>query len=137
MITANGALEGETTNVSTLGAYIWCQKPLYPAENLFLKVELPMGSPLMGVLPEARYDEQSLELKPGDTLLVYSDGLTEAMNERGDLYGDERLEALLPRLRDLTPAVLGARLVREVELFTADERQSDDLSLVILRREGA
>jgi hypothetical protein len=46
MITPNGALEGETTNVSTLGAYIRCQKPLYPAESLFLKVELPMGSPL-------------------------------------------------------------------------------------------
>jgi hypothetical protein len=46
MITAYGTLEGETTNVSTLGAYIRCQKPPYPAENLYLKVELPVGSPL-------------------------------------------------------------------------------------------
>lgn len=45
-ITANGALEGVTTNVSTLGAFIRCQKPLNPAVSLFLKVELPMGSPL-------------------------------------------------------------------------------------------
>ncbi|MGD8529727.1 MAG: PilZ domain-containing protein [Syntrophobacterales bacterium] len=46
MITANGAFEGVTTNVSTLGAFIRCQKPLNPAVSLFLKVELPMGSPL-------------------------------------------------------------------------------------------
>jgi len=46
MITANGALEGVTTNVSTLGAFIRCQKPLNPAVSLFLKVELPVGSPL-------------------------------------------------------------------------------------------
>lgn len=45
-ITANGALEGMTTNVSTLGAFIRCQKPLNPAVSLFLKVELPMGPPL-------------------------------------------------------------------------------------------
>ncbi len=68
MITANGALEGETTNVSTLGAYIWCQKPLYPAESLFLKVEPPMGSPLQVFAEvvwssEARPDDETI--RPG------------------------------------------------------------------------
>jgi hypothetical protein len=46
MITATGALEGVTINVSTLGAFIRCQKPLNPAVSFFLKLELPVGSPL-------------------------------------------------------------------------------------------
>lgn len=58
MITANGALEGVTTNVSTLGAFIRCQKPLNPAVSLFLKVELPMGSPLQ-VFAEVVWSSQA------------------------------------------------------------------------------
>ena len=58
MLTANGALEGVTTNVSTLGAFIRCQKPLNPATSLFLKVELPMGSPLQ-VFAEVVWSSQA------------------------------------------------------------------------------
>ena len=46
MITSKGTMEGETANVSTLGAFIQCQEPLDPTERFFLKVKIPMGSPL-------------------------------------------------------------------------------------------
>ena len=46
MITSTTTMEGETKDVSTLGAFIYCQEPLGPAENLFLRVKLPAGSPL-------------------------------------------------------------------------------------------
>ena len=46
MITATGTVEGETKNVSTLGAFIYCQEPPDPADSLFLSVKLPAGSPL-------------------------------------------------------------------------------------------
>jgi hypothetical protein len=58
MLTANGALEGMTINVSSLGAFIRCQKPLNPAASLFLKVELPMGSPLQ-VFAEVVWSSQA------------------------------------------------------------------------------
>jgi hypothetical protein len=58
MITTNSALEGVTTNVSTLGAFIRCQEPLNPAVSLFLKVELPMGSPLQ-VFAEVVWSSQA------------------------------------------------------------------------------
>ena len=46
MIASNTTMEGETRDVSTLGAFIYCQEPLGPAENLFLSLKLPAGSPL-------------------------------------------------------------------------------------------
>ena len=58
IITTSGALEGETINVSSLGAYIRCQRPLYPDESLFLRVELPLGSPLQ-VFAEVIWSSQA------------------------------------------------------------------------------
>ena len=46
MITSVGTIEGETLDVSSLGAYIQCQEPLHPSENFLLSVRLPVGSPL-------------------------------------------------------------------------------------------
>ena len=46
MTTSKGTMEGETANVSTLGAFIQCQEPLNPTESLLLNVEIPVGSPL-------------------------------------------------------------------------------------------
>lgn len=98
--------------------------------------KLPPVAPLLGFLPEANYTDQSIELQPGDLLLVYSDGLTEACNDQGDFFGDERLPALLPQLQGLSAEAAGDRLLAEFELFVGDEYRSDDLSLVLLKRLG-
>lgn len=96
--------------------------------------KLPSVAPLLGILPEATYTEQNIDLQPGDLLLVYSDGLTEAYNNKGDFFGDERLLGFLPQLQGLSAQAAGDRLLAELESFVGDERRSDDLSLVLLKR---
>jgi len=89
----------------------------------------------LGMLPRVAYEEGRLDLAPGDVLLVYSDGLTEASNPSGEEFGSGRLEAVVPRLRGLSPAAVGELLLVEVDRFLGDARASDDLSLVVVRRD--
>lgn len=93
----------------------------------------PVARPI-GMLPDSTYREQTVSLEPGDGLLVYSDGVTEARNAEGDFFGDARLHDLAEHLR-IRPAAEGVQaLVQEVEAFTGEEPQSDDLSLVWIKR---
>ena len=96
--------------------------------------EMPRGSPALGIHPEASYRDQSIELKPDELLLVYSDGLTEARNEQGEFFGDQRLHRLLAELKGLSAEAVGVRLMTEVNDFIGDARLSDDLSLLVLKR---
>jgi phosphoserine phosphatase RsbU/P len=73
--------------------------------------ELPRGSFAFGVMANASFQEQSVDLADGDTLVAYSDGVTEAMNAAGDFFGDERLAALLPAVSGL-PVAVGRRANR-------------------------
>ena len=92
------------------------------------------GAPALGLMPGTTYKEERFALAPGDLLLIYSDGVTEAMNGAGDFFGDERLGNLAPRLRELPAAEAGEHVLAEVAAFVGDERPSDDLSLAILKR---
>jgi sigma-B regulation protein RsbU (phosphoserine phosphatase) len=96
--------------------------------------ELPRGSFALGVMANASFQEQSVDLSEGDTLIAYSDGVTEAMNAAGDFFGDERLAALLPAVSGLPVAVAGEQIVAAVDAFVGAAPRHDDLSVVILRR---
>jgi sigma-B regulation protein RsbU (phosphoserine phosphatase) len=88
----------------------------------------------LGMLPEAIFSEQRVDLADGDALIVFSDGLTEAMNGSEEFFGDERVRALLPTLAGLAARDIGARVIAAVDEFVGDARPHDDLSLVVLRR---
>jgi serine phosphatase RsbU (regulator of sigma subunit) len=92
---------------------------------------------LLGLDPAADYTVGETGLPPGSTLLLYTDGLTEAGNARGELFGDERLLGLVnaSRNRD-APAVIDA-VVDAVEGFVLGHAQSDDLTLLALRYLGS
>jgi hypothetical protein len=89
----------------------------------------------LGMLPGAEYKECGLSLEPGDVVLAYSDGLTEASNLRGEEFGVERVRALLPELKKLSPEEFGGRILEEVDRFLGEARPGDDLSLVIILRQ--
>jgi serine phosphatase RsbU (regulator of sigma subunit) len=93
----------------------------------------PVATPL-GVLCDETFTEQDVTLAPGDLLLAYSDGLTEAHDSRNELYDDARLLALAPQLRDLSAEEAGQRLLADVNRFAGDARARDDLSLILIRR---
>ena len=96
--------------------------------------ELPIGSMALGMLPDATFSEHHLELGEGDVLIVFSDGLTEATNDRDEFFGDERLRSPLPALSRATAQSIGTRVVAAVDEFVGDARPHDDLSLIVLRR---
>ena len=96
--------------------------------------EMPKGAPALGLVRQAVYTEQRVELAPGDLMVVFSDGLTEARDEQKVFFGDERLEALLPSLRGLSAEAAGLRLLEAVEQFAGEARPYDDLSMVVLKR---
>ncbi len=93
----------------------------------------PVALPL-GVRADETYSEQRVDLAPGDALLIYSDGLSEARNSAGEFFGEGRLRSLIPQLRGLPAEAAIRRLVAEVEAFAGDERLGDDLSVAYLRR---
>jgi sigma-B regulation protein RsbU (phosphoserine phosphatase) len=81
------------------------------------------------VIPSRNY------LRNGEVLIVYSDGVTEATNEVGQFFGKERLINTLKKYKDLPVDKLGEAITRQVEFFCGDAPRSDDLSLIILKRE--
>jgi len=97
--------------------------------------DLRAESPPLGLLPDRSYDEQARQLASGETLVVYSDGLTEALNEREEEFGADRLRALAATMRGMEASRVGARLLEEVGAFLGEARPLDDLSLVILSRQ--
>jgi hypothetical protein len=96
--------------------------------------ETAHGGVAIGVMPEANFAEQQIEFQRGDTLLVYSDGLTEAANEAGEFFGEQRLLTRLRSFTGLSAPQIGERLVAEVDQFVGEARAHDDLSVIVLKR---
>jgi sigma-B regulation protein RsbU (phosphoserine phosphatase) len=97
---------------------------------------LPSVALPVGVFADAAYREQILDLRPGDLLVVYSDGLTDARNAEGEFFSEDRLRGIFPQLRGLTAEEAGRRLLLETDQFSAEEKPFDDLSLVVLKHVG-
>lgn len=99
-------------------------------------VRLSTGGIPIGVLPDATYEESSVQLERGDVLVVYTDGLTEACapGPGAEQFGEERLAAAVARLADRPAAEIVAALQQEVAQFSGDRPAGDDRSLVVLRR---
>ncbi|MCX6137731.1 MAG: SpoIIE family protein phosphatase [Ignavibacteriales bacterium] len=95
---------------------------------------LATGGIPLGMLPEFRYEEESTVLAPGDTLVMYSDGVTEAMNGEGVQFGEERLASLLLRCRTESPETIIGQIVDAVKHHAGPIPQSDDITIVVLNR---
>ncbi len=98
---------------------------------------LPSGGVPVGMLPAAVHREDSVTLAPGDTLLLYSDGITEALDRDDEEFGMERLTRLALDGRAEPPAELSRRIFGAVSDFTAGVAQYDDQTVLIARVAGA
>jgi len=88
---------------------------------------------ILGVMPEAEFGEETIALETGDLLLLYTDGITEAINSREEQFGEERLIETVMNCRDLPPGEIVDRIRDAVTAFSGDEPQFDDQTLMILR----
>jgi sigma-B regulation protein RsbU (phosphoserine phosphatase) len=92
---------------------------------------LPLGIP--APLGAASYVETTLQLAPGDTLVIFTDGLVEAINAHGLEYGEERLMAALRLRGNETAAMLLERLLADVGYFAGETHQQDDITCLVFR----
>jgi phosphoserine phosphatase RsbU/P len=92
------------------------------------------GMPI-GVFDGVSWESRSVSLSPGDRLLVFTDGIPEAINAAGDFYSDERLEKFAADNRALPIDVFATTLINDVSTFVADAPRSDDITLMLFQRE--
>jgi sigma-B regulation protein RsbU (phosphoserine phosphatase) len=88
---------------------------------------------VVGVVEDAHYEQVVSRLEPGDLLVLYTDGITEAENERGEFFGEQRLSALVEAYGDAGVDELRELILAEVERFSSDAPQHDDITLVLAR----
>jgi serine phosphatase RsbU (regulator of sigma subunit) len=91
------------------------------------------GGPVLGILSGVTYEQRVLRLEPGQAIIIYSDGVTEATNAAGEEFGEERLVEAVRGASGLTAGDLVARLRQAVEEFAAGSASPDDLTLVAAR----
>lgn len=96
---------------------------------------LDAGSLPLGINANERYPTTEITLNPGDLLLIYSDGLVEAVNEREQEFGEQRVIELLKTAPKETAAQTLQRLLASVHAFTGQRRQYDDLTAFVVRGE--
>jgi sigma-B regulation protein RsbU (phosphoserine phosphatase) len=103
------------------------------AEDVFTEGSYPVG-----LVPEAEYTTVCLKLDPGDTLVLFSDGVTEAMDPAEQLFGVPRLKEVLMGEGTQTPLdELQRKVLDAVENFAHGASQADDLTLLLVRYRGA
>jgi len=105
---------------------------LYRAERNLSTLE-PTG-PVIGLLDDPDYSEGSVTLSPGDVLVIYSDGVSEAMDPDGKLFTEERLYEVIQQHHLSSAEGLMQAIVLAVRTFAGTAPQSDDLTLIVVKR---
>ena len=97
------------------------------------RLACPSSGRPVGLMPCNPITYEALPLQPGETFVLFSDGVSEAMNREENFYGEERLLATLATVSDAPPAELVARVLADVRAFAAGAQQSDDITVLAAR----
>lgn len=97
--------------------------------------ELPLTGIAVGAMADQEYRSVTKMLVPGDILVLYTDGITEAENPLLEMYGEERLRSITGRARGADAAGILTTILDDVKQFCGDQPQSDDITLMIIRVE--
>jgi phosphoserine phosphatase RsbU/P len=89
---------------------------------------------VLGLTPEQQYIVENINIKKGDILVCYSDGIVEATTRVGDFYGEERLEKLILDNKDRSPKDIVQLVIDDVLSFSANGKYNDDKTLVVVKR---
>ena len=92
-----------------------------------------VSGPALGVVPEASYKKISVTLGADDAIFLYTDGVTEAMNEKGELFTDERLLEVSRAFQHATVKEMIVGILQEVRKHTGPRPQSDDIAMMMIR----
>ena len=86
----------------------------------------------LGILEEADYEETQFQMESGDKVIFYTDGIVEAMNKHQEIYGFERLQAVIKSSPAETAEAMMNDIIRSVSDFTGAAPQHDDLTIIVV-----
>lgn len=96
---------------------------------------LPLRPGLVaGIMPDIRYQQGTVLLQPGQSVLLYTDGVTEAMNIQGECYGEQRLKDCIQSLRDATPFDIIRCIHSDLIRFSGNAPRADDITMLVFAR---
>jgi sigma-B regulation protein RsbU (phosphoserine phosphatase) len=95
---------------------------------------LQQAGPVLGINQDAGFSAASLSFRPTDRLFLYTDGISEALNERGDFFGEERVTTVLAGLGDHGPDAANDAVIAAVQAFSGGATQADDITCLCLDR---
>jgi phosphoserine phosphatase RsbU/P len=120
------------------GSFTYCNAghnaPLLVSGSEIRRLET--GGVVLGLFEHASFEEETLTLRPGDLIIAFSDGVTEALDPAGDEYTDDRLVACARAHAGEGPQQMLNALLADVKAFCADATQSDDVTVVMVRYNG-
>jgi serine phosphatase RsbU (regulator of sigma subunit) len=117
------------------GTFVYCNgghnAPVLLRRGAMSRLET--GGTILGMFETATYEQEALTLEPGDTLVAFSDGISEAQNPAGEDYGEDRLLACLEVNRGASPMEVRDALLASVRAFVSGAQPTDDMTVLVLR----
>ncbi len=106
-----------------------------PETGRFLALE-PTGG-LLGIMEGQKFGLENVRMHPGDILVLYTDGINEALDSKGNLYGEERIRQMIMKNKSKSSEQIALHILDDVYKFSKDSNYSDDKTLVIIKRDMA
>ncbi|VVB72921.1 Methanogenesis regulatory histidine kinase FilI [uncultured archaeon] len=126
-----GILDGETLSFNYADA--GHPPPLLFRAGIEVLVEEPVTGIALGAKEGAIYEESTIKFSPGDVAVFYTDGVTEAMNTKGEMYGQGRIADMVSRSRQMSAEMILRRLQSDISSFSSGREQNDDITMVVLK----
>jgi sigma-B regulation protein RsbU (phosphoserine phosphatase) len=89
---------------------------------------------VLGPSPNQDYYLDSLYIEKGDSLILYTDGIVEATNDKFEFYGEDRLKNVILNNRNVGPEIMCKKIIESVQKYSAHGKYSDDRTLVVIKR---
>jgi sigma-B regulation protein RsbU (phosphoserine phosphatase) len=128
-----------TLDVHT-GRLVYClaghNRPLWWHASTGVCTELTGRGAVLGIFEDIELEDHEIDLAPGDLLILYTDGITEAMDDTHQLFGEDRLQAVIAANPTASAPEMLEAIIGAVETFTANAAQSDDMTLLVVKRQS-
>ncbi len=95
---------------------------------------LTKGGTVLGFMEDYQFEEDLIKLNTGDTVIIYSDGITEALNKQNEEFGEDRLLTILTENMKSTADTLIEKVFNAIKTFVNDVPQSDDITIVVIKK---
>ncbi len=125
-----------STNGLVLYANAGHCSPLHYCAALKTWSRLNVTGSILGVLPEQRFYVENINMAPGDVLIMFTDGILEAQNAGGELFGEERIASLLAKHASESAKDIATQILANVQVFQESASYTDDMTLIAVKREA-